>query len=112
MNSPPFDESSAGRRSLVEPDNLLGDEVLQAPKIAIPYAKRLEVRDGVVEILRARSGIPARPRQNPRDPFQRQLQHDAVALFWTGPEDQGAELAGLGLHLDPAHHVRVFPEND
>jgi hypothetical protein len=34
-------------------DDLLGDEVLQAPEIAVSYAECFEMQDGVVEIFRA-----------------------------------------------------------
>ncbi len=37
----------------VDPDNLLCDKKLQAPEVTIPYAERFEVRDGVIEMLRA-----------------------------------------------------------
>lgn len=64
-------------------------------------------RDAPRMIRRAR-----RPGQHPRNFFERKLQRNAVALLWACPEDERTQVAFCGPHLDPAHHVQIFLEDN
>lgn len=72
------------------------------PEILIANTPFLQMLHGQIQILCARSHMPARSSKNARDCVQWQLSQHAIT-FWAGPEDQRSHSPLLCLNREPAN---------
>src|SRR5215218_8681334 len=80
--------------------DLVGNQLLQPPQIAVADAEFLEVADGVVEIFRARADMAAGSGKHPRHRVQRLPERGSPARH-PDPEAERPYPALLGAHGNP-----------